>query len=167
MSLVEYFLAQERRRLQQRVVVMERALRHISLTADTLSPQEFINNCASALGVDRHEYAGACDPNMSIVELGHRVERRDARILVLGHAWEASCQRARDLFDQVKAFHANFDQCIRLAERQGVHGSESVLEAMTALVDLLHLWRDEHCPISHGPIVRRTKVVAPTEGGSR
>jgi len=48
------------------------ALRHISATADTLSPQEFINVCADALGVDRHQYAGECDPNLSIYELNRR-----------------------------------------------------------------------------------------------
>lgn len=44
------------------------ALRHIAHSADTLSPQEFINVCANGLGVDRHEYAGQCDPNRSLVE---------------------------------------------------------------------------------------------------
>ena len=45
------------------------ALRHISATADTLSPQEFINVCADGIGADRHEYAGECQPNTSLTDL--------------------------------------------------------------------------------------------------
>ena len=51
-----------------RICTLVAALRHISATADTLSPQEFINVCAGAIGVDRHEYAGECHPNKSLVE---------------------------------------------------------------------------------------------------
>ena len=66
---------EEKRRGENAVLLepLKRALRHISHFADTLSPQEVINVCAGALGVDRHDYAGECDPNRSLVEL--HVER--------------------------------------------------------------------------------------------
>jgi hypothetical protein len=54
---------------------MRAAMRHIAATADTLSPQEFINICAGALGVDRHEYGGECAPNRSLVEMRSLLSR--------------------------------------------------------------------------------------------
>jgi len=66
------------RTLADRAERMETALKHIAATADTLSPQEFINVVADALGVGRHEYAGACDPQQSIVELTSAVKRTES-----------------------------------------------------------------------------------------
>jgi hypothetical protein len=59
------------------------ALRNIAVCADTLSPQEFINVCADALGVDRHQYAGECDPNRSIYELRGALRQREAEVAAL------------------------------------------------------------------------------------
>ena len=62
---------EEKRRGEDAVLLepLKKALRHISHFADTLSPQEVINVCADALGVDRHEYAGECHPDRSLVEM--------------------------------------------------------------------------------------------------
>ena len=45
-----------------------RVLRQLAATADTISPQEVINVVADALGMDRHQYAGECDPNRSLMD---------------------------------------------------------------------------------------------------
>lgn len=52
-------------------------LHEIARVGDTLSPQEFINHAAAGCACARHEYAGAMDPNKSIVELTR--ERDEAR----------------------------------------------------------------------------------------
>lgn len=44
------------------------ALRSIASSADTLSPQEFINNAARGLGIAPWRYAGECNPNASLME---------------------------------------------------------------------------------------------------
>ena len=54
---------------------MRTALRHIAETADTLAPQEFINNCASALGQPWWDYNGECAPNRSLVEMHSLLSR--------------------------------------------------------------------------------------------
>lgn len=44
------------------------ALKHLSETADTLSPQEFINQAVWGGAVEMREYQGECHPHTSIVE---------------------------------------------------------------------------------------------------
>ena len=66
---------------EQRMKDMEYGLRHIMRTADTLSPQEFINVCANALGVRPiPKYAGECAPNTSIYELRGMLQRAEKRL---------------------------------------------------------------------------------------
>lgn len=64
----------ERDEARRQIKRAEDALCHILHSADTLSPQEFINVCANGLGVARHEYVGECNPNKSLVEW-HIAER--------------------------------------------------------------------------------------------
>ena len=71
-------LTEQNEELRVRIATLEAALRHLSAMADTLSPQEIINNAATALGVDPHEYGGSGAGTASNIELVRLVDLDDA-----------------------------------------------------------------------------------------
>ena len=112
-----------------------RVLRQLAATADTISPQEVINVVADALGMDRHQYAGECDPNRSLMDWEIRAKAASperVREQAIATGSPAACPECGAKFwtpgNLNIAIHADEEWRNGFAERMRHEGREQAIE---------------------------------------